>query len=94
MLCVELQVQHNMHCQQCHWVFRLQIQHINIIQLILIATLDKEKLAKANGLKKKKPGFTKSDNPKSMAFSCEFSSFDVNKKFWSSKKATVRQEYA
>lgn len=33
-----------------------------------------------------KPGFTKSDKPKSMAFNCEFSSFDVNKKFWWNRK--------
>lgn len=37
-------------------------------------------------MKSGKPGFTKSDNPKSMAFSREFSSLDVNKKFWSSNK--------
>jgi hypothetical protein len=30
---------------------------------------------------KYKPGFTKSDKPKSMAFNWESSSFDVNKKF-------------
>lgn len=40
-----------------------------------------------------KPGFTKSDKPKSIAFSFEFSSLEVYKKFWSSEKLTFSLIY-
>lgn len=79
---VRLQVPHNKHFQQCHKAFHLERIYAKTIILSLMYEYSYQTRIHDNQ-SRKIPGVTNSDKPKSMAFSGEFSSLDVNKKFWS-----------